>query len=430
MSKKIKATSHHTKGLRLLVIGGGASGLTAAIVAARAGAQVTILEQRESVGKKLLATGNGRCNYTNTDLNVSKFYTAEEAFITDLLETYSATFMLDFFKKLGVLSRERNGYVYPYTDQATTIRDALVSELHALHVTIHTTTTVTRISPIAPHHNSSEHAYIVETNQGKFTAERIILATGGKAGLPRNASGDGYHLASQLGYPITPLTPALTGLQGAGTFYKKIAGLRVDATVTARINQQELGSDTGEVQLTDYGISGIPVFQISRLISQALAQHTKQVEVVINFLPRYTTIEMEHLIQQRLAVLGGRTMQEFVNGIFKDKLGRFLLETARIPSTILAKDVTPNQWKHFLHTCMEFRISIIGVNDFAKAQVTAGGIPLSSFTSHLESKTHPGLYVTGELLDVDGICGGYNLHFAWATGILAGTHATKRYNEN
>ncbi len=417
MSKRTTVGSTSTP-VQLVVIGGGASGMTAAIVAARAGVQVTILEQREEVGKKLLATGNGRCNYTNLVLDSDKFYTQDEGFVSQLLETYTSEYMLQFFAQLGVLSRDRNGYVYPYTDQATTIRDALLSELQACKVTIKTNTTVKRIG--------TKHPYVIETNQGVLTADRMIIATGGKAGLPRNASGDGYHLLTQLGYSLTPLTPALTGLQGKGNFYKKIAGLRVDATVTAVINNQVVGSDTGEVQLTDYGVSGIPVFQISRLISQALQRQEPQVEVVLDFLPRYTMIEFQQLMEERLQFLGTRTMQEFLRGVFKDKLGKFLLETARISDTMVAKEVTAKQWKQLYHCCKEFRITIIGANDFTKSQVTAGGVPLSTFSNHLESKTHKGVYVTGEALDVDGICGGYNLHFAWATGILAGSHVAEQ----
>lgn len=418
----------------VVIIGGGASGMVAAIIAARNGAKVALVEQKNELGKKLLATGNGRCNFTNLLMNPTCFYSQDAHFIEALLSVYTPQVIIEFFQSLGVLSKDRNGYVYPITDQASSIRDALVAELESLDVRIYLNTAVVAIEKM-----EETYCVNVETNE-KYTisCETLILATGGKSGLTKQTPFHGYTLLKDTKHSVNTLSPALVPLIGQGRFFKKIAGIRTDAKVSALINGQVVGSEVGELQLTDYGVSGIPVFQISRIMTQALKEQPKKtkssksnhidyvtLEVEIDFMPSYTAQALETLFQERREQFATRNMKGFLNGILKDKLASFLLYTARIEEEAIVSQMTEDECKKLIRIMKTFRIRIEDCKDFPQSQVTAGGVPLKEVNQHLESIYHKNLYLTGELLDVDGICGGYNLHFAWATGMLAGERCSK-----
>lgn len=408
---------------KILIIGGGASGMVAAIVAARNGADVTILEQKSEMGKKILATGNGRCNYTNLSMDISDYYCEHKEFIRNLVAEYTPQVIMEFFESLGILSRERNGYVYPLTDQASSIREALVNELVDLGVTlcVDTAATQIRMKENKVHHTT----YSVSTNNGTYVCDTLIIATGGKSGLGKNTVYDGFSLIGHTNHTITTLSPSLVPLKGEGKFYKKIAGIRTDASVTAIVNGKKMRTEVGEIQLTDYGISGIPVFQISRIITQELNANTeKSLSVEVDFLPTYTLEELNTFFVKRAATFQSRTMRSFLNGILKDKLALFMLNTAKIEASKRVSNVSQEEFQKLARICKTFLVSIEGAKEFMQSQVTAGGIPVDEVYAHLESKFHKHLYFTGEVLDVDGICGGYNLHFAWATGMIAGSHCT------
>lgn len=406
---------------KIIIIGGGASGMVAAIAAARRGGDVTILEQKNELGKKILATGNGRCNFTNLNMSTDHYYCEQNKFMDNLLSEYTPQVVINFFQSIGILSKDRGGYVYPLTDQAKSIRDALASELSYLGVDIRLDCVVERISSIASD-NTLENFKIM-TNQGDFICHTLILSTGGKSGLSPNTPMDGLQLIHDINHTYTNFSPALVPLKGQGKFYKKIAGIRTDGIVTAMIDGDKIRSEAGELQLTDYGISGIPIFQISRILTQELTSSNKaDLSLEIDFLPTHSQEALEELLINRKNLYTNRTAKEILNGIFKDKLIDFLLYTARIDSDKQGADLTLDELKKFVRICKTFSIKINGSKDFSQAQVTAGGVPLTEINEHLESNTHNHLYFTGEVLDVDGICGGYNLHFAWSTGLLVGKH--------
>ncbi len=282
----------------LIIIGGGASGMVAAIIAARQGIPVTILEQRSELGKKILATGNGRCNFTNLAMDASHYYCSDSIFMENILQQYHTKVILDFFQSIGVLWKDRAGYVYPYTDQASSIRDALVNELHFLNVQIEVDTLAQEILHVK---DSKRKLYTIRTNQKSFHGDALILATGGKSGLGKVIYEDGFSLLPHTKHQPTILSPSLVPLKGRGKFFKKLAGVRTDASVTAIINDKRIRTEVGELQLTDYGISGIPVFQISRILTQALVTKSKSLTltVEIDFLPAYTLQEFETLLFTR-----------------------------------------------------------------------------------------------------------------------------------
>lgn len=405
----------------ILVIGGGASGMVAAIIAARQGKAVTILEQKNELGKKILATGNGRCNFTNVSMGVEDFYCQDNNTLRNVLNTYTTDVILEFFQSIGILAKERSGYYYPITDQASNIRDALLAELKELGVIIYLECEVRRIQ-----YSGKWNVY---TSIHDFNADTIILATGGKSGLPKQTSSDGFALIKNTSHTLTTLSPALVPLKGKGKFFKKLAGIRTDVSVTALINHKPIRTEIGEIQLTDYGVSGIPIFQISRILTQELFKTQKEdnsdLAVEIDFMPNYNIDDLINLFINRKKLLIGRTMDSFLLGVMKDKLASFLLYTARIDNSTLVSDIDNSALEKLARICKTFKVQIDGSKDFLQSQVTAGGVCLTEVSEELESIYHPHLYFTGEVLDVDGICGGYNLHFAWASGMLVGNAVSK-----
>ncbi|MFI3172199.1 MAG: aminoacetone oxidase family FAD-binding enzyme [Eubacteriales bacterium] len=424
----------------VLIIGGGASGMVAAISAARSGANVTLIEQQSVLGKKILATGNGRCNFSNMELSAEHYYCEDHVFLNSILSDYPTQAILNFFESIGISSKSRNGYLYPFTEQATSIRDALVSELDYLGVTIHLNTValeITHKNESVSNHGEKDWDYKVtvmkfeEESSKQFTlySDVLILSTGGKSGLTKQNQTDGFSLIKHLNHHITSLSPALVPLIGQGKFFKNLAGIRAEASVTAYINDTAVRTESGELQLTDYGLSGIPIFQISRILTHEMKKNKKHdassYSVSIDFMPSYTPEEFLNILLDRRVLLVNRSMKQYLNTVFKDKLASFLLDVAHIDEKKLTNNVTEQEIEKLVRISKTFSVTIKDCKDFKQSQVTAGGIPIQEITYELQSKFHSKLYFTGELLDIDGICGGYNLHFAWASGLLAGTQAAK-----
>lgn len=405
---------------KIIVIGGGASGMTAAITAARNGAKVIVLEQNDRPGKKILSTGNGRCNLTNLQITEDCYRGDETGFIQNVLENFQIDDALEFFQSLGILTKCRGAYVYPLNDQAASVRDALELELKQSGVRVVTDASVTQVLKIQKHFQMKCKG-IKET----FTADRVILACGSKASQVSGSDGSGYVLAKSLGHSISPVVPALMALRTDEKYFKKLAGIRTGATVQLYIDGKLASQDTGELQFTDYGISGIPVFQVSRYASKALLQN-KTVTVLLDLVPSMNAEDFTAEMNRRKGCYSHRTAEECFNSILPAKLVPVLLNLCGIDKKLWAVKIQEDKWIQMLNLCKEFRVNITAVNGFEKAQICAGGVRTTEVNARtMESKLVKGLYLTGELLDVDGICGGYNLHFAWATGTLAGTAAAE-----
>lgn len=401
----------------VIVIGGGASGMVTAIIAARKGKKVTIIEQNNQMGKKILATGNGRCNYTNTDMGVQHYYSSEVDLLAPFLEEFPTKIVLDFFESIGIYPKNRGGYLYPFNDQAVAIREALQSEMYRLGVSLKWEEVVEEIDFIKD--ENSKSIIVIKTNKDLYHTNKCVLATGGNAGLGNKVLKGGFDLVENTKHVLTPLSPALCGLKSKDLNFKKLSGIRTDARVHILIDNNFVRSDIGELQLTDYGISGIPVFQISRIAGMALNEK-RDIKVILDFIPNYSQEEFAEILIKRLSIFKGRKTKEYMNGLFKEKLASYLLEGSNLTKITHVCDITNEDITHFVKHCKNIMIKINGINDNNKAQVTAGGISLNEVNSNFESKLHKNLYFTGEVLDVDGICGGYNLHFAWASGIRVG----------
>ncbi|MBE5992307.1 MAG: NAD(P)/FAD-dependent oxidoreductase [Paenibacillaceae bacterium] len=408
---------------QIIIIGAGASGLAAGITAAREGASVTIMEHTARPGKKLLSTGNGKCNITNLQLPKDAYRGNQPDFVFPALHTVTVSQTMDFFKELGIVLTERNGYVYPNSGQASTVLEAMLFELEHLGVRIVTECPVKEI----------KKDLTVITDHGKQRYDRIILAAGSMAAPKTGSDGSGYNLARKLGHHIIEPLPALVQLRCKEKWYKQAAGVRTDALVTLKIDGKAAASDRGELQITDYGISGIPVFQISRYAAKALNEG-RQAVAELDFLPELSLTDLEKLLFTRHRQFGYRPAEEFLHGVLNSKLAKILLKEAGIGRESWVKEITEKEIKKLVHCIKELKTMIVSTNTFDQAQVCSGGVDTREVDPvTMESKLIRGLYFSGEILDVDGICGGYNLQWAWSSGITAGIHAGRgkiKYDKN
>lgn len=399
------------------IVGGGASGIIAAIAAARhKDVKVILLEHKDKLGKKILSTGNGRCNLTNEYMSLECFRSEAIQVVKQVLEKFGYEDTLRFFEEIGLITKSRNGYVYPRCDQAAAVLELLVMEVSRLNVEVHTDTHVTDIT-------YGKKGFRILTEKESFRADKVILAAGGRAAKVLGSDGSGYTLAKSMGHSIIPIVPALVQLKVKDHLFTKASGVRTDVTVKAIINHNIVSEDTGELQITAYGISGIPIFQISRYIAKALYKKQKA-EVMIDFLPAMSEENLYQFLKKRMSGRMDMNMGDFLTGIFHQKLIPELLRLAGISIKTKVGKLKDEEVRTLAHQCKHTVLTIKDTNGFDNAQVCAGGVDLQEIhIPSMESKMVPRLYLTGELLDVDGICGGYNLQWAWATGYLAGTHA-------
>lgn len=399
----------------VIIIGAGASGLMAAAAAASKGARVALLEHKDDIGKKILATGNGRCNFTNTDMSVNKFH-GSKALIKNGLSQFNYADTIRFFKELGIPAYDNAGYVYPNSRQAASVVAAFRMELMRLHVDVKTGINITDIKPA-----DDRTGYCIQTDKGSFKSKRLIIACGLTASPKLGSDGSLFRQIEALGHHIQKPLPALCGFSCDGLNFKKITGVRCDATVASVIDGQMTEQNTGELQLADYGISGIPVFQISSLMSRALNKGQK-VEVIIDFLPAFSDDELNGYIKDRsITTTDNRSLNEMLNGLLNNKLLLELIHKSGVSPDKKGRLLTDDDCKSLTRSIKHTAVSVKKPRGAEFAQVCAGGIYTKEIDVRtLESKIHPGLYFCGELLDVDGICGGYNLQWAWTSGYIAG----------
>ena len=399
------------------VIGGGASGMMAAVTAASEGARVILLEHKDRIGKKILSTGNGRCNFTNIHQEPICYHSEDPMFPWEVVERFNAQAVISFFLQLGVYSKNRNGYIYPNSDQASAVLDAFRMELDRLKVEIRTGVECREIRP-------GKKGFTVLTDQGPVRADRMILCAGSKAAPTTGSDGSGYDLAKKLGHRILPVLPALTALKCEEKFFKSIAGVRANGSVSIWSGGECIAKDTGEIQLTDYGISGIPVFQVSRYASKLLYEK-KEMDAVLDFMPDFTKEQTNAFLRARAKTRPDKSAEMFLIGLFHKKLCDLWIRLSEIPRQRKTGELTEDEIARLTDLIKEFRVRVRETNPYDKAQVCCGGVDTREVNPEtLESVYVPGVYFAGEILDVDGMCGGYNLTFAWASGYVAGKAAS------
>lgn len=399
------------------VIGGGAAGLMAAIASAGCNADTLILEHMDRVGKKILATGNGKCNYTNALQGVSYYRGENPAFVLPVFKQFSVKDTLDFFESIGIYPKERNGYYYPASEQAVSVSETLCMEAAYRQVEIYTSCNLSNIE-------KTKTGFLLHTGKGKIHAKSIIFATGLLASPKTGSDGSAFPYIEQLGHRFIDIVPALVQLQGKQAFFKSLAGIRAESIITLYVDGKEKQAETGELQLTDYGISGIPVFQLSRFATRAL-QEKKEVYTLLNFAPKLSKEQLFFLLQKRYYDYAhGKNAADALVGLFNRKLIDVLLKEAGILPQIPADTVKKAQLHKLTHTIQNLRVDIVGSKGFESAQVCAGGVDTAQINeTTLESLVTPGVYFAGEVIDIDGTCGGYNLQWAWSSGYVAGIHA-------
>ena len=408
-----------------IVVGGGASGLTAAVFAARSGCKVLVLEQKDKLCKKIYATGNGKCNFTNKDWQPAYFRGSDFSFAEPVLSAFSLEDTLNFFKEIGVYPKERKGYFYPASEQAASVAESLVREAKRLRVE---SLTGVKVSRVYREQRKSDAVFLAETDQGVFYAKSMVLATGGKASPAHGSDGSGYPFAKSFGHTVITPQPAIVQLKAEGKFFKTLAGVRTDGRVTLHIGKDTY-SEEGELLFAAYGLSGIPVMQVSRYASVALAKKI-QVTAELDIFPALAESELADEIARRFRRMKENSAEEALAGLCNHKLNFVLLQLCGLEPTKKAASYGKREAVALAEKMKRFTVKITDTNGFEQAQACAGGVPLSELTESMESRSVPGLFITGELADIDGTCGGYNLQWAWSSGAAAGKKIGGTYGSN
>ena len=411
---------------QIVILGGGAAGMAAALAAAQAApagaVRVTVLDRNPRCGKKLLATGNGRCNLSNTGIAPACYFTAAPKALAPLLNAVNTAAPLEWFRALGLYTRtDEAGRVYPYSNQAADVLALLEGHIARLGVEVRTGCTVNTLSQ-----NRNGYAVLfdsAERSNATLHADAVICAMGGDAGPQFGTDGFGTRFAAQCGGKLEPLYPCLTALQTARP-NKALAGIRVKARAALLDLDRHtlLAEETGEVQFTDYGLSGICIMQLSGLL--APRRGPKRPAVELDLFPALDEAALTALFAARVPLLPGRTPADFWTGLLTPKLGRALWAAARLPDTPL--DTLPDAaWQVLANTAKHWLFEDLTPCGWKQAQTTGGGLSLTELEPSFQFRGCPGLYFVGETLDCAGMCGGFTLHWAFGSGITAGRAAVR-----
>ena len=393
------------------VIGAGASGMMAALTAARSGSRVILFERQERPGRKLLATGNGRCNLTNTLASPENYHSEQKGFCDKVLAAFTPGDTLAFFHSLGLLTvEEYGGRVYPLSDSANSVADVLRFALERSGVELRTASCIDSLQ-------RTKSGFRLSWNAGSLEADQVIVACGGAAGAKLGGVSDGYELLKSLGHRRTKLYPSLVRLTTDTDYPRALKGVRADCRIRLSLCSHPVAESCGELQFTDNGISGPAAFDISR----AAAVSGEGCEVTVDFLRNYSEQEVTALLKMRRDSLPELECGQLFTGMLHNRLGRMLVKYAALPAATALSALTDAQLAAAANAAKNFSLKLLGTGGFDGAQVTAGGVQLSGFDPDtLQSRLCPGLFACGEVLDVDGDCGGYNLQWAWASGYVAG----------
>ena len=408
--------------VQVVVVGAGASGLVAAIAAAREGAQVTLLEGMKKAGSKLLMTGNGRCNMSTLDPALPEKYLSSDGredacrAVFSALQQFTVEDTLRFFEEIGVAAAAQGALVYPRSGQAKTVLDALLAELERLRVKTKYNAKVQSLS-----RNPESGKWHIRTTDWEYAADRVVLCCGSKAAPSTGSDGSGYLLAKENGHRVTEIRPALSGLICSDPGIAAASGARTRGRI--RIEDMPRAEETGEIQWTDYGISGIAAFQLSRHLTRRPGEH---IPVGIDLVPDLTEEEVRASLEKMLRASGGKMSRKALLGAFTHSRVAAFYDRAlgKEASAGYPAEALPERIAGILK---HRTLTVTGVRGCEQAQVCAGGVALSEVNPEtMESRLKKGLYFAGELLDADGPCGGYNLQWAWSSGFAAGKAAGRR----
>ena len=395
--------------MNVCVIGGGAAGMLAALTAAENDHRVLLLERQSRVGRKLLATGNGRCNLSNYHVSPAHYH-GGAGFCDFALSQFDVSKTLQYFASLGLLTvSEASGRIYPMSNMAGSVLDVLRYALERPEIDLQTGQTVTAVRKMP-------EGFSVKTETDTFSARRLILAAGGAAGSKVGGGMDGYRLAKSLGHHRTALYPSLVQLKTDPTYPRALKGVKAQCGISICRGSQVLARNSGEVLFTEYGVSGPAIFDLSRSVSAGGSDLT----CLLNFFPDWEEAEVLHWLSQRQVAMAAHEASALLTGSCHTRLGQMICKSAGFTNQ-RAAGLTRDDLRRIARQATHFTLPITGTCGFDQAQVTAGGLDTSEFDPRtLQSRLVPGLYACGELLDIDGDCGGYNLQWAWSSGRLAG----------
>lgn len=407
----------------ILVIGGGPAGLMAAIIASRAGAQVLVLDRMPRVGKKLLATGAGRCNLCNMKPTIDHYHGADTTFMLPALERFSAGKTMNFFYDLGIETRVApGGRVFPITGQAANVLDVLRYECERLGVEEICETKINRIE------SYRKGGFVCKFGDGEegFIAEKVILATGGQSMPNLGSNGGGYKLATSLGHRVTELWPSRVQIKLDLPFLKRLKGVKIVGAVQILVDGEIKRRDEGDILFADYGVSGPPILQLSRTVGQ-YENTERTITLEIDCLPDCDVEQVAAQLERRFALNAGKTLEEGMIGLINKRAIPYLLRGAGFKNLERnCGSLTTDERGALARTLKAWSLPVSGTLSWMYSQVTAGGVDLSEVSAEtLESKLVPGIFFAGELLDIDGDCGGFNLQWAWSSGYLAGLSAAQ-----
>lgn len=394
-----------------IILGGGAAGLAACAHLAAHGVNVVLAERMDRVGKKIMAAGNGRCNISNDDMRAEQ-YGDSAPFVSSVYEATPPDEVLGFLGSLGLMTAKEEGRIYPRTMMAASVADILRAPLSLPHVTLMTGCEAVSLMP------SRRGGWSVQLSSGEgLFAPNVLLALGGSAAPHLGTDGAGTRMLDMLGHSVTALYPALVQLRSDHPALRSLKGVRVHAALSLMIDGEAAAQETGELLFADYGLSGVCVFQLSRFASPALDKG-RRVQILVNLLPE--VLDLQNWLHARIESLPGLDAQSLFIGVFPRLLTQAILRQADIRPEAAAAFLTKNERASLLRAVSAFPFRITGTQGFKSAQVTRGGAALDEIDPKtMESRLFGGLYLAGEVLDVDGPCGGYNLHFAFASGITA-----------
>jgi predicted Rossmann fold flavoprotein len=404
----------------VLVIGGGAAGIIAAITAKDNNCNVAILEKNDRIAKKILITGNGRCNISNSCIDFSRYHSNNIDFFNTVLNTFNLKNTIDFFESLGLpLIKLDDEKIFPMSLQASSVVDILKLSLEDRSIPIYTNSKVMNIKKI-------NNYFEVYTDNLKYKCKKIIIACGGKSAPNTGSDGSGFKLAELLGHTIIPTFPALVQLKSNYTRLKALSGVKFDGFASIYIDNIFIKKEFGEILFTDYGLSGPPILQISRIASEGILKN-QTVTIKLDIIPSYSLENLKEFLENHWGLFSYRSVYTSFIGIINKKIIPILLKEANIQN--IHKPCYELTWKeknNIYSLLKSWEFEIYDTNSFKNSQVTSGGVNTKEIcNTTLESKIIKNLYFAGEILDVDGDCGGFNLQWAWSSGFIAGKNASK-----
>ena len=403
----------------VIIIGAGASGIVSSIFAKKSNNKVVILERNDKSLKKLLMTGNGRCNYMNEVYNTSKYHSEDIDIVDKIISSNNIEMVKEFFDSIGVIPKIKNGYYYPYSNQAVTIKNMLEEKAISLGVEIKHNSLVTDVC-------KEDNKFVVLCNNEKMYCDNLVIATGSRAYPVTGSDGSGYKFLSNFNHTIVEVVPSLVQLTSDFKYLKLWDGVRSDVVLELFEDDKYIATESGEIQLTNYGVSGICVFNLSHYVTRGIKNH--KYTISINFVPFIDTLItpwMDNYSKKNI----DKTLYQLLEGLLNTKLIEIILKVSNIDGNRYYNDLSNNEKLVLCKNLKGLKINIIGHKSFDNSQICSGGVKLSEIDYNtFESKLVSNLYITGELLDMNGICGGYNLTTCWISGILSGRSIGDKYD--